>query len=437
MLKFAGYLLAINISTHGGGLLNKKLTTKTVNALPATGERYRVWDTEIKGFHVRVTPKGKKVYVLAYRHHGIQKEITIDQHGNITADEARILAKKKAGLVADETDVQAEKLKAKHKAKQEKVSSLQAFIDGRYGLWASASLKSWPLSKQTVERDFKHLLSRPVAEITQWDMQKWVAQALKNGSKATTVNRRVAIIKGIVSKAYEWGVITDNPLRGMKAVKTDDKARVRFLAADEEKRLRAELDARQEKQREERNSHILWCEARSLVKPEPLSGNFTDYLKPMVLLAINTGMRRGELFNLEWSDVDLKNRIVTVEGLTAKSGKTRHLPLNDEAFAALLVWRNETAFKTLVFPSPVNTESEEKLNNIKRSWGGLLSGAKITNFRFHDLRHHFASQLVMAGVDLNTVRELLGHGEIATTLRYAHLAPEHKAAAVAMLNQTK
>ena len=417
--------------------MNKKLTAKTVNALSATGSRYRVWDTEIKGFHLRVTAKGKKLYVLAYRHNVIQKEITIDQHGNVTADEARAIAKIKAGLVAGETDVQAEKVKAKEAAKLQQYSTLETFINGRYGLWASSHLKSWPLSEQTVRRDFKHLLSRPVGEISQWDLQKWSAEAAKSKLKASTVNRRVAIIKGIVSKAYEWGVITDNPLRGMKAIKTDDKARVRYLAGDEEKRLRAELDARQDKQRLTRNNHILWCEARSLPKPEPLTGNFTDYLKPMVLLAINTGMRRGELFNLRWPDVDLKNRIVTVEGLTAKSGKTRHLPLNDEAFAALLAWRNETAIKALVFPSPVASETEERLNNIKTSWAGLLAGAKIENFRFHDLRHHFASQLVMAGVDLNTVRELLGHGEIATTLRYAHLAPEHKAAAVAMLNQTK
>jgi site-specific recombinase XerD len=73
------------------------------------------------------------------------------------------------------------------------------------------------------------------------------------------------------------------------------------------------------------------------------------------------------------------------------------------------------------------------MHDVNTSWGNVLVDAKIENFRWHDMRHHFASHLVMAGVDLNTVRELLGHADLKMTLRYAHLAPEHKAAAVAKL----
>jgi site-specific recombinase XerD len=94
------------------------------------------------------------------------------------------------------------------------------------------------------------------------------------------------------------------------------------------------------------------------------------------------------------------------------------------------VWKPEHARSTdLVFPG----QGGEALNNVRRAWLGVLRTAGIQKFRWHDLRHSFASNLVMAGMDLNTVRELLGHSDYKMTLRYAHLAPEHKAAAVAKL----
>jgi integrase len=222
----------------------------------------------------------------------------------------------------------------------------------------------------------------------------------------------------------------------MKRLKTDSAPNVRYLSKEEKGALRTALEARQESQRTDRLNYIDWRNARHLEPPKSLTDMYTDYLMPMVLLAINTGVRRGELFSLKWSDVDLKGRLLTIAGKTAKSGSTRHIPLNDEAFAVLVAWSNQSKDSNkesrLVFPSPVTAE---RMDNITSSWKNLLKDSGIKNFRFHDLRHHFASMLIMGGVDLNTVRELLGHQDIETTLRYAHLAPEHKAAAVALLNQ--
>ena len=143
-------------------------------------------------------------------------------------------------------------------------------------------------------------------------------------------------------------------------------------------------------------------------------------------MAINTGLRRGELFNLQWADVDLVRKVITVEGQTSKSGQTRYVQLNSEAINTLLEWKKQTD-SAIVFASPV---TGERFDNINKSWARLREEAGITDFRFHDLRHTFASKLVMAGIDLYTVKELLGHSTIQMTERYAHLAPEHKAEAV-------
>jgi len=155
-----------------------------------------------------------------------------------------------------------------------------------------------------------------------------------------------------------------------------------------------------------------------------------DHLRPLVLLAVNAGLRRGELFGLRWEDVDLENALLTVVGSTAKSGTTRYVPLNSEAILVFTDWMAPTSDHNGLV---VSGKGGGRLDNINTAWRTLMKKAEITGFRFHDLRHHLASKLVRAGIDLDTVRELLGHSDIKMTLRYAHLAPEHKAAAVAKL----
>jgi integrase len=131
---------------------------------------------------------------------------------------------------------------------------------------------------------------------------------------------------------------------------------------------------------------------------------------------------------MRWDVIDFKARQITIEGVHAKTGQTRHVPLNDEALDVLKTWQKQAPDSERVFP--IDT-------GFKSAWGALLKAAKISKFRWHDLRHHFASRLVQAGVPLNTVRELLGHGSMAMTLRYAHLAPDQRRAAVATLMETR
>ncbi len=184
----------------------------------------------------------------------------------------------------------------------------------------------------------------------------------------------------------------------------------------------------EERTKRERINANEWRQERGY-KMLPAYKHFTNHLKPMFLLSINTGMRRGEVFSLTWSDVDLKRSTLTIKGSSAKSGKTRHIPLNSEALDALKKWKSQSKGTNLVFPG----EKGKPLSNIKTAWNNIIKTARVDNFRWHDLRHHFASKLVMESVDLNTVRELLGHGDLKMTLRYAHLAPKKKMEAVEKL----
>lgn len=149
-----------------------------------------------------------------------------------------------------------------------------------------------------------------------------------------------------------------------------------------------------------------------------------------MLLALNTGLRRGELFGLRWCDINFTAGILTVTATSAKSGQTRRIPLNAEAHSVLSDWRQRGQGDGLVFPG----NGGGRLGNINKSWGGVVAAVGLADFRFHDLRHTFASRLVQAGVDLNTVRELLGHRDIAMTLRYGHLSPDNLRSAVNRIN---
>jgi len=205
---------------------------------------------------------------------------------------------------------------------------------------------------------------------------------------------------------------------------------VRCLSNDEYKRLLIALDEREERIRAERDTANLWRKSRGYtLYPDLRAVTYADHLKPMILISLNTGVRWGELTKLTWVCVDLERKFLTVIAKNAKSSKTRHVPLNSAAVDVLTAWKKQGNSSQLVFPN----KDGNAFDNLDKSWAAVLESAKISSFRWHDLRHTFASYLVMAGVDLNTVRELMGHSDIKMTLRYAHLAPEHKADALTKL----
>lgn len=225
-----------------------------------------------------------------------------------------------------------------------------------------------------------------LGEITSVHLEKYKTARL-NEVSLSTVNRELATLKHMFGLAVKWGYLLADPAKEIKKVK-EPPGRVRYLANDEIKALLQE------------------CKQ--------------DYLDAIVLIAINTGMRKGEILGLLWSDMDLENRIIHIT--ESKNHQRRDIPINDLLLDALKNYKMKNG-KTLngrIFP----------YQDIKRAFQGACARAGIKDFRFHDLRHTFASYLVMSGVDLATVKELLGHSSIEMTLRYAHLSPDHRVTAV-------
>jgi integrase len=160
------------------------------------------------------------------------------------------------------------------------------------------------------------------------------------------------------------------------------------------------------------------------------------HLKPIVIVALNTGLRKGNILNLKWSNIDLKNGFILID--MTKNGERLEIPIN-ETLRQTLKDLPRLLDNGYLFYDPKTDKPDTVLKpytDVKRSFASACRRAKITDFHFHDLRHTFASHLVMAGVDLTTVKELLGHKDIKMTLRYAHLAPSHKVRAVEILDST-
>jgi integrase len=410
-----------------------KLTNRYISSLKPADKLYRVWDSEIPSFFVKVRPSGVISYGLYYRAEGKLKEFTIGKHGALTLDEARTEAKSFAGDIAKGVDIQADKVKRRHDAEAKRLLLLENFVTEKYKPWVLAERKQGAATLDRLKLQFGHLYQKPMPDISTWIITKWRSGRLKQGISPKTVNRDINTLRSVLSRAVEWGFLDVHPLAGLKQLKVDNRESRRFLSDIEEEDFRQALDEREEEIKRGRESGNAWRKQRGYdLKDEYDRNQFADYLKPLMLVLLNAGLRPAEAFQLEWRDVTLQGQpMLTVRGETSKSSRTRHIPLNREALGVLLQWRNQTVSSGLVFPSPKTGKS---LVQIPKAIYKVIKQAKLEGFRPYDLRHTFASRLVMAGADLNTVRELLGHSDIATTLIYAHLAPDHKAAAVALLD---
>lgn len=413
--------------------MQAKLSNSSVKKIPTSDKPIEVVDSELKGFLLRIQPTGRKTFYYSYRNElGKRKRIKIGLLGeSLTVQQARDKAAILAGQVADGEDVQGNKSLKRLAAKGADQETVRNFLNTQYKSWALANLKSGTQSIAMVTRSFPKLLDLHVSEITVPKIERWRLERLNAGRKPTTVNRSVNALRAVLTKAVEWDILTVHPLAKLKALRIDTTPNVRYLSEREESRLLHALATRNTDligARSRGNQHRI--ERGYELLPDFAKDSYPDRMYPLVILSLKTGMRRGELFDLEWHSIDFDNKVITVRAETAKSSRVRHIPLSPTALTTLFVWKKQATRTTgRVFPA----DNGGRLDNVRGSWKSILKIAEITHFRWHDMRHDFASKLVMNGVPLNTVRELCGHSDLNTTLRYAHLAPDHKADAVALL----
>jgi integrase len=255
------------------------------------------------------------------------------------------------------------------------------------------SLQRHQTSYRALQSTFGH---QRLSDISPLAVERYKRHRKEEGVSGVTVNRELAFLKHLFGKAMEWGKVNENPVKKVRLYR-EDNARTRFLTDEE--------------------ASLLAC-----CGPQ---------LKPLVVTALNTGFRASELLSLTWADVNFRRGGVTVRAGYAKNGEARSVPMNNTLTMLLKSGRLQAAEGERVF----RNRHGQPYRSFRTAFERAVRQAGIQDFTFHDLRHTFASRLVMAGVDLPTVKELLGHKDITMTLRYAHLSSDHKQTAVGKLEQ--
>ncbi|HOK56911.1 MAG TPA: tyrosine-type recombinase/integrase [bacterium] len=262
--------------------------------------------------------------------------------------------------------------------------------------YSKVNKRSWKRDQLSISHIEKFLGNKYIYEIKEKDIEEYKKTRLETGIKHSTLNRELACLKTILNKAKEWGYIDKIPK--IKLFKENNQ-RVRYLTDDEEEKLLK-------------------------IAPEPL--------KSIIIVGLNTGMRQGEILNLRWKDIDLKEGIIIIGD--SKSKEKRIIPMN-ETLKNIFINLLTIGGKEYIFE---NRNGERYSGSYITHWfERIVKQASIKDFRFHDLRHTFASRLVMKGVSVKVVQELLGHKDYRMSLRYSHLSPEVKKQAVEILDKDK
>lgn len=366
-----------------------KLTKSYIDTLKPTDKLYEVWDTEIRGLGCMIHPTGKKTYYFLYRHNNSKKQrLKVGVHGNITCEIAREIVRGWTGDLARGIDPKEHNKRLE--IEEKKLVSMKDFL----AIYSEKHKKSHNKAS-TNHRDNYRLKSAilpffgnmNVSEVTGEDIIKF-QDYLKNSP--IQFNRCYALLNTAFKLAELWGYRpkNSNPCQGIK--KFPEKRKQRFLTEGELENL------------------------DKILKREETLGSLSPYSLAAIRMLIYTGCRLEEVLTLKWENIFLEEGYFHLKD--SKVGETT-IPLNE---SAKVIFSNLKPVKgnPYVF---IGEKPGTCLTTLKRAWTKIRELADIKDVRIHDLRHTFASLAIKQGVDLYTVSKLLGHKNISTTTRYAHL----------------
>lgn len=384
-----------NKDGHPEDMKNQKITDKMVRELspPTSGNQILVRDSLLIGFAVRITANGFVSFVLNYNCNGAQRRLTIGSPPSWSVAAAREEAKKLRRMA----DVGRDPLEERRSAKSEPVLS---------ELWAryETDVLSTRADKtqKNVKSIWKRLIqpklgSKKLSAILPQDIDRLHREVSK--LTPTQSNRMLATLQHLFSTAMRWRLVTSNPVKGVQRNRED--RRERFLSHEELSRLLSTLDQRTQ-------------------TPSILAVRFL----------LMTGARSGETFRAKWDEIDLKTAVWSKPASNTKNGKSHRVPLSPDAVKLLKILKAKRQNKYVFYG-----KARGHLTTIKKVFNSVMKEAEIVDIRVHDLRHSYASFLIEQGVTLPVIGRLLGHSQIATTSRYAHLVDADLRSATNIMGQ--
>lgn len=246
--------------------------------------------------------------------------------------------------------------------------------------------------RSSVKALMSHFKYLKISQVTSLLIEDYKRKRLEENRKAGTINRELSALRHMLNLAKRWKIIRESPMSEVKQLK-EEKYKMRILD-------KAEADL--------------------------LMDAAAEYLKSIILVALNTAMRQGEILSLKWDDIDFVHYNIHIREENSKSGKARFVPMNSLVAETLKKLKRNCEF---VFENP--RRRGKRIKDISWSFKKALRESGIEKLRFHDLRHTAASWMVVkCGIDLVTVKEILGHSDIKTTMIYCHASQESKRRAI-------